>query len=309
MPLEAPVREPGAAPAPPVRRSAAGAWLRALRPQQWSKNALLLLPALAAHIAWDAATATRVALGLLAFCAAASAGYLLNDVLDAAHDRAHAWKRTRPIAAGEIAPAAAIAAAALLFAVSLALGLALDTRFAGALLIYAVLTAAYSVTLKRVPLLDVVTLGILYTVRLVAGAALVTVPLSRWFLAFAIFFFLGLALVKRFTELRERADAAPVAGRDYAATDRDVLRSLGTAAAMVAALVYCLYITGPDAARLYARPDVLWAGLPILLYWQARVWLLAGRGTLHADPVAFALTDRTTLVLLALFFGSVLLAR
>ena len=285
------------------------AWLRALRPHQWSKNALLLLPALAAHIAWSAPVLLRVALGVVAFSAVASAGYLVNDVLDREHDHAHRTKRNRPIAAGAITPAAALLAALLLLFLALALALALGGRFAATLVIYGLLTFTYSLWLKRIALVDVVTLGILYTIRLVAGAALVVVPLSRWFLAFAIFFFLGLALVKRVGELHERTELDPVSGRDYAVADRHVLVALGTASALVAALVYCLYITGIDATRLYARPDVLWGGLPLLIYWQARVWLLTERGRLHDDPVAFAITDRPTLVLALLFLAIVLLAR
>ncbi|HSJ14110.1 MAG TPA: UbiA family prenyltransferase [Longimicrobiales bacterium] len=306
MTLEAPVRS--SAPGPP-RPPAVAAWLRALRPHQWSKNALLLLPALAAHITWDPGTLLRVVLGIAAFSALASAGYLLNDVLDLAHDRAHATKRRRPIAAGTIPARTALVVAMLLLASALALGFLLGIRFGVTLVVYGVLTFGYSLRLKRIALVDVVMLGILYTVRLVAGAALVVVPLSRWFLAFSIFFFLGLALVKRVAELRERTDLDPVFGRDYAAADRHVLVSLGTACALVAALVYCLYITGPDAAVLYARPDLLWAALPVLIYWQARIWLLTERGQLHDDPVAFALTDRMTLALGAVVLLIVLLAR
>jgi 4-hydroxybenzoate polyprenyltransferase len=303
-----PVRDAAAAPAARAPLAAA-AWLRALRPHQWTKNALLLLPALAAHVAWQPAALGRVLLGIIAFSAVASAGYLVNDVLDLEHDRAHASKRSRPVASGAISPAAALIAAMALLFLALALSLALGGRFAATLVIYALLTFAYSLLLKRIALVDVVTLGILYTIRLVAGAALVTVPLSRWFLAFSIFFFLGLALVKRVGELRERTDLDPVSGRDYAVMDRHVLVSLGTASALVAALVYCLYITGVEVTRLYRRPDVLWAGLPLLIYWQARIWLLTERGRLHDDPVAFALTDRATLALGALFLLVVLLAR
>ncbi|HET7133721.1 MAG TPA: hypothetical protein VFJ95_15815, partial [Gammaproteobacteria bacterium] len=152
---------------------------------------------------------------------------------------------------------------------------------------------------KKRAILDVITLAGLYAARVVAGAALVAVSLSRWFLAFSVFFFLSLALVKRVVELGRHSprDRARVPGRGYFPGDRPVLTSLGTTATMASALVYCLYITGDDVLALYGRPDLLWLGLPILLYWQARMWLLAGRDVLQEDPVVFALKDRMSRLL------------
>jgi len=286
-----------------ARRWPLRALVRSLRPHQWSKNVLLALPAVAAHqlFSWDVVLA--LVAGFTAFSALASAVYILNDLVDLPNDRAHPSKRHRPLASCELSIPFALATAALLVVVSGIVAWQLPLPFQGLLLVYAVATTAYSLVLKQRPILDVITLASLYTIRVVAGAALVTVPLSRWFLAFSVFFFFSLALVKRVVEMGRRPaeDSSRVPGRGYHAGDVPVLTSLGTTAVMASALVYCLYITGEDVAELYTRPDLLWMGLPILLYWQSRLWLLAGRDTVHEDPVIFALKDRISRMLLLAF--------
>ncbi len=303
--------------------------VRLLRPHQWSKNLLLLVPALAAHRTLDAGVVATLAGAFVLFSLLASGFYVVNDLVDLEHDRAHPGKRRRPLAAGEIRPGAAAATAALLVG-GAALGIALfmPPAFALAAAVYAVLTFGYSLGLKRAVLVDVLVLAALYAVRVVAGAAAVTVPLSRWFLAFSVFVFLSLALVKRAVELRAMAGRAghplrrstdPVApsdpeepraapGRGWRVGDLPVLRTLGLASAVAGALVYCLYITSEDVLRLYGAPDYLWIGLPLLLYWLGRIWLLADRDEVHDDPVVFALTDPPSYLVAALLALSVWMA-
>jgi 4-hydroxybenzoate polyprenyltransferase len=275
------------------------ATVRLLRPHQWSKNALLLLPALAAHLPMSAGTALTLLAGLAAFSAVASAVYILNDLADLPNDRTHASKRRRPLAAGDLSIPFALGTALVLAVVAAVIASGLPAAFQGMLVVYVVLTTAYSMALKKRAVLDVITLASLYTVRVVAGAALVGVPLSRWFLAFSVFFFFSLALVKRVVELTRRpvGETARLPGRGYSVIDIPVLTSLGTTAVMASALVYCLYITGADVSELYSRPDLLWVGLPILLYWQSRLWILTGRDVLDEDPVVFALKDRMSRLL------------
>jgi len=284
--------------------------LRALRPHQWAKNALLLLPAVAAHLAWTPALGLDLLAGFAAFCFLASALYLVNDVVDLRHDSLHPTKSRRPLASGQISIAAAVGAAVVLFVAAAAFALGRGARFQLALGAYLAINVAYTLDLKRRPILDVIVLATLYTARVVAGAALVSVPLSRWFIAFALFLFLSLALVKRVAELIAVPDGATgfLQGRSYLRADVPALVALGAACTAASALVYCLYVTGDDAARLYAHRDLLWAGLPLVLYWQARVWLITGRGAMHDDPVLFALKDRVSYGVLALFLLTVVAA-
>jgi 4-hydroxybenzoate polyprenyltransferase len=237
-------------------------------------------------------------LAFFSFSLLASAVYLVNDLADLEHDRAHPTKRARPIAAGRIGPAAAAVAAAALAAAALALALRLPPQFLQVWGGYLAITTLYSFGLKRVVVLDVMVLGALYTARVVAGAAAVDVPLSRWFLAFAVFLFSSLAILKRMVEGLGVADRAEerLGGRGWEVADIPVLLGFGAACSVASALVYCLYITSDEVLRLYGRPDVLWLGLPVLLYWLGRMWLLANRGLVHEDPLLFALRDRVSWV-------------
>ena len=284
--------------------------VRALRLHQWAKNSLLLLPALAAHLPWTPALGLRLVHGLAAFSLLASALYLVNDLADLRHDRLHPTKSRRPLASGQLTVPVAIGAAAGLFVAAAALALPLAAEFQMALFAYLAVNVAYTLDLKRRPILDVIVLATLYATRVVAGAALVAVPLSRWFLAFSLFLFLSLALVKRVVELQAVADGATgfVRGRSYVRADVPALVALGAACTAASALVYCLYVTGDEVGRLYGRPDVLWVGLPLFLYWQARIWLITSRGDMHEDPVLFALRDRASYVLAGLFLLTVVVA-
>lgn len=285
-------------------------WLRTVRVHQWSKNGLLLLPAVAAHLVPDLPALLALLAAVASFCLLASSMYLLNDLVDIEHDRRHPTKRLRPIATGDVTPRAALVLMSLLALISLGLALLLPVRFLVAWIAYLLLTTAYSFALKKVVVLDVVLLSSLYTVRVVAGAAAVTVPLSRWFLAFGVFLFLSLALLKRMIELQSAPAGGKVEsfGRGWHPSDLPILMNLGIASAVAAGLVYCLYINGDQAIELYARPDFLWIGLPLLLYWLARAWLLANRGAVHDDPVVFALRDPTSYLVLSMILAVLYLA-
>jgi 4-hydroxybenzoate polyprenyltransferase len=292
------------------RVSARGpALVRLARPHQWSKNLLLLLPALAHHLTWTPGLVANMVRAFLAFSLLGSFGYILNDLHDAAEDRLHPTKRKRPIASGAVSPRTAAGFAAVLLLGAAALALTLPGRFGVVLALYAVGATTYTLALKRRLLLDVIVLAMIYTLRLFAGGAAVNVPLSNWFVPFAVFFFLSLALAKRVTELRRvGGDGARLPGRAYGSADIFGLAAFGIASSTAAALVYCLYLGNPAVTTLYRLPDFLWAGLPLLLYWQARLWVFALRGELDHDPVVFALRDRVSFLAVGAFFVIVWLA-
>jgi 4-hydroxybenzoate polyprenyltransferase len=273
-----------------------GAWLRALRLYQWVKNLLVFVPLLTAHLvaqaeAWFAATVAFAAFGMFA-----SAAYVLNDLLDLHADRAHARKRHRPFAAGALSIAAGVAAIPMLVLAGAALSLLLPAPFALALATYFAVTVAYSLLLKRIAIVDVVTLAALYTLRVVAGTLALGLALSFWLLAFSMFMFLSLALVKRYAELSAstRAPGEAVAGRGYVGSDLPILGSLGAASGYLGVLVLALYINSTASAERYDRPEALWLLCPLLLYWISRTWLITHRGDMHDDPILFAARDRTS---------------
>ncbi|HEX4036869.1 MAG TPA: UbiA family prenyltransferase [Acidobacteriaceae bacterium] len=280
------------------RSSRAKAILKALRLHQWAKNVLIFLPVLLAHVLrLEALVATAIA--FLSFSLCASATYIANDLLDIEADRRHPTKRMRPFAAGNlpVAGGAAISAALLCVGVAVAVAL-LPPAFLGWLLLYLVATLSYSLYLKRVVLVDVILLSGLYTVRLLAGAAATVVPISPWLGAFALFLFLSLAMVKRFSELQNtRARGqVPSTGRGYLLVDIEQMRSFGTASAYASVVVFSFYIYGHDVTALYRHAKWLWLITPLMIWWLSRVWLLASRGQLDEDPVIFAVTDPLSLL-------------
>ena len=268
-------------------------WAKLLRVHQYAKNALVLVPLLTAH-KFGLWPATQAVLAALAFSLAASGAYILNDLLDVAADRAHSTKRDRPIASGAIAPASAVIVMVGLLIAAIAIAAALSIGFLGTLLGYLALTAAYSFRLKRIALADVVTLAILYTVRVVAGAAAIGVAMSEWLFAFSLFIFMSLALVKRYVELRGRRSGERLAARDYEADDLSMIAVLAAAAGFNAVIIFTLYISSDTVRALYSHPQALWISCPILMYWIARVMLFAQRGLIDDDPVIFALKDRAS---------------
>lgn len=278
-------------------------WLRALRPHQWLKNTLVFVPLLAAHLILVPEAVVRSAVAFVAFCLCASAAYVLNDLLDLDADRRHPRKRRRPFAAGTLPLHGGLVAAPLLTLAAFTVAATLSAQFMLVLLVYAITTLAYSLLLKRVAMLDVLTLAALYTVRIIAGAVAIPVEASFWLLAFSMFLFLSLAMVKRYTEIHRVAasGASRVSGRGYRVDDKALIQTLGVSAGYLSVLVLAFYIDSTKSAALYARYHMLWLLTPILLYWISRVWLLARRGEMHDDPVVFALTDRVSLGVLALF--------
>ena len=282
-------------------------WAKLLRVHQYSKNALILVPLLTAHRFALAPIVTALS-AALAFSLCASSAYILNDLVDVAADRAHATKRNRPIASGAVSPAQAMAVMAVLLTAAIAIAACISLPFLGILVAYFAMTTAYSFRLKRVALVDVITLAVLYTTRVVAGAVAIGVVMSEWLFAFSLFIFMSLALVKRFVELNGQRSGDRLAARDYSSTDLPMVAVLAAASGFNAVVVFTLYISSETVHALYAHPQILWAGCPVLMYWIARVMLMAQRGLIEDDPVVFALRDRVSWLALAAFSTIMLIA-
>jgi 4-hydroxybenzoate polyprenyltransferase len=273
------------------------AMLRALRPHQWAKNALVLIPLLAAHHLTAPGGLLNGVLAVAAFCLCASSVYIINDLLDLPADRAHHRKSKRPFAAGELSILTGLIMTPVLLGAAVLLASLLPDRFLWVFATYYVVTAAYSLALKGQVIVDTLILAGLYTLRVIAGAAAVTVPLSFWLLLFSVFLFLSLAFLKRFAELDalRRQRRLNAGGRGYVVDDLPILQSLGTAAGYLSVLVLALYINSPDIQALYHRPKIIWMLCVLMLYWISRVWMKAQRGQMHDDPVVFALKDRASI--------------
>lgn len=272
-------------------------YAKALRLHQWMKNILIFVPLLASHQFSEPQKVTAALGAFVAFGLCASSVYLLNDLLDLSADRRHHSKCRRPFASGMLPMLHGVLLIPALLGSSLLCALLLPWGFLGVLLVYCTLTLGYSLVLKRIVMLDVIVLAGLYTVRMLAGSAAISTVNSFWLLAFAMFLFLSLALVKRYAELREmlKRGHGSAGGRGYIVGDLAVLQSLGAAAGYLSVLVLALYINSGDSHLLYQHPQLIWLLCPLLLYWISRVWLKTERGQMHDDPVIFALRDRVSL--------------
>jgi 4-hydroxybenzoate polyprenyltransferase len=280
-----------------VARTWASTWARALRLRHWAKNLLVFVAPVLAHEGGFGTLAQ--ALGLfLCMGLLASAAYVVNDLCDLAADRAHPVKRHRPFAAGEIPVRYGVVAVAGLTVAAFLLSLALPVGCTAVLAAYLAVTLAYSFVLKRMPVVDVIVLAGLFTLRIVGGGFLVPDGVSPWLLTFAMLFFLGLAVVKRYAEIERgvRCDGEAFGARGYTGKDLPLLLATGVSCGIGAIVIFTIYLINDQYPRaIYRTPQVLWAMTPVLLLWTLRIWHLAVHGRMDEDPVVFALKDRASL--------------
>jgi len=284
---------------------------KALRAHQWMKNLLIFVPLLTAHQfhSSDAITASIIAFFIMSICA--SATYFINDLLDLEADRAHHSKCFRPFASGAIPIVyGAIAAGLMLGLAFVSSFILMPFDFTFILFSYLVLTLTYSLSFKRMQSLDVVSLAMLYTIRVLAGAAAIGITVSFWLLAFSLFLFLSLGLVKRVSELQKLVELNKLSaeGRGYQTADLSVLQSLGSASGYLSILVIALYLHSDEVSVLYSQPKILWIICPILTVWVTRIWILTARGFVDEDPVEYAIRDRFTWAAGALCVGILIVA-
>ena len=280
-------------------------WAKSLRFHQWIKNILIFVPLFASHRLDQPQLIINAILAFLFFGLCASSAYLLNDIIDQEDDRLHKTKRNRPFASGQLPVKYGIIAFPLLLVVAFGGALLfLPWQFTVVLACYYVVTVLYSIYLKRLMMVDVIVLGGLYTLRLIAGLFAFGMWLTFWMLAFSMFLFLSLAMVKRYTELLDASTKGSVEklpGRGYYPSDLSAVGSLGIAAGYLAVLVLALYAQEPSTLHLYKHPEVIWLSFPLLLYWISRIWILTQRGQMNDDPIVFAIKDRKSLIVGILF--------
>lgn len=271
-------------------------YIRAFRPHHWLKNILVFIPLITSHQIDNPQLILRTLLAFIAFSLCASGVYLLNDLLDIPADRRHPRKCKRPFAAASISIKTGTLLIPALTFTAFAIGLFLTMPFVYVLAVYLTCTVLYSIWLKKMVLIDVITLAFLYTIRILAGGAAVNIVPSFWLLSFSIFVFFSLALIKRSSELLQVQSLKQnkLDGRGYWIDDINIIQSFGIASGYMSVLVLALYINSDNVRLLYKHPQVIWLLCPLLLYWISRMWLITNRGTMHDDPLLFAIRDRTS---------------
>lgn len=286
-------------------------WRRVLRVHQYLKNLLLFVPLATAHQFGNVEALSLLLLAFISFSLCASSVYITNDLMDLDSDRQHLHKRFRPFAAGSVPISYGAILAPLCLITSFILALFVGSAFVIWLIAYYIVTVAYSLRLKRYAMVDCLTLAGLYTLRIIAGAAAVAIPLSFWLLGFSIFLFLSLAFVKRYAELQiQIANGNTHAhGRGYHVEDAPLIQTLGVTSGYASALVLALYLHSEAVTILYNNPQIIWGSIPLLLFWVSWVWLKAHRGQMHDDPIVFALRDRSSLIVGVMFIAIFIIAK
>lgn len=272
--------------------------LKSIRIHQWAKNLLIFTALILSHHWFNNDSIQLSIFAFLSFGFAASSIYLINDLVDLEADRKHQTKKFRPLAAGTLSIQSAIFMIPILLSLSYLFASFINLDFIMILTTYLIITSAYSLFLKPIALLDVITLTSLYTIRIIAGAVAINVPLSYWLLAFSMFIFLSLALVKRYSELRNLIQQGQTISisRGYHVDDLPAVSLFGIASGYISVLVLVFYTHDLQAGTLYSNPDWLWFVAVAVLYWISRIWLLTFRGQMNEDPVLFAIHDRTSYI-------------
>lgn len=291
--------------------------IKMLRAHQWLKNILIFVPLIAAHQFNDWHQWLSLSLAFIAFSLCASSVYITNDLFDLDSDRKHARKKLRPFASGSLPLWLGVVLAPTLFACGIVIASHVNPTFTIWVMVYYIITCAYSYGLKRLVLIDCIVLAILYTLRIIAGASAIHNELSFWLLAFSIFLFLSLAFVKRYAELDNNSMRPVISnqvngkilGRGYYESDAPIIQTIGIVSGYASVIVFALYLNSDAIIKLYPFPQLVWGEVPILLFWISWVWIKAHRGDMHDDPLIFAIKDRvsqfTGLAFLAVLFCSV----
>ncbi len=275
--------------------------LKAIRIHQCAKNLLLFAPIFLANQWMEGWPLAKTFVAFLIFTMCTSGVYLINDLFDLDADRKHPENKKRPLAAGDLDLKTGILLAPMFLFFGLLFAGMLSTQFFSVMLGYILVTTAYTFYLKQYVLADVIILASLYAWRTFAGAVAAGISLSPWFLMFAIFFFLNLALVKRVSELIMMKSSGVPRGyrRGYLVDDIPLVTTFGLGSGLISILVFCLFASSQEVVPQYVQPFALWFISPFLLYWIGRMWLIAMRGHMTSDPLIFAMRDRASYIVLA----------
>ena len=287
-------------------------WIKALRLHQWSKNMLLFLALFMSHRILELNLFIQIVVAFFSFSLSASAVYILNDLFDLEADRKHPSKKNRPFASGQLSVVNGIFAIPVLLIISFLLAVSLlPNTFTIVLILYLITTTSYSLYLKEKLFIDVIILGALYTLRVLAGGVAVGIDVSSWLLAFSWFFFLSLAFMKRYTDLIliKNKNQEELFGRGYSIIDLEIVQKVGIASGFASLLILALYINSEQVIVLYKQPALFWLVIPILLYWLMRMWLVAHKGQMTDDPIVFAIKDKSSCIMFFLIVIILIIAQ
>ena len=271
-------------------------YAKALRAYQWIKNLLIFVPLITSHSFNSFKLVKEAAWAFFAFSFVASAGYLINDLMDLNSDRLHPRKRLRPFASGKLSIVTGIILIFVLLAGGIFIASQLNLLFLIILIVYFIISFSYSIYFKKIVLYDVFILAMLYSARVIAGGVVTNISISFWLIAFSTFIFLSLAFVKRYSELMKinTEDGLMNRGREYMPADLNLLQIMGIVSGFLSVVVFSLYIDSYEVVQLYSHPKILWSVSLLFLFWISRIWFITIRGDMTDDPIIFAVKDVTS---------------
>ncbi|MGI6681309.1 MAG: UbiA family prenyltransferase [Bdellovibrionota bacterium] len=275
-------------------------FLSMIRTYQWVKNLLIFIPLILSHKFLNIDLVLKAIVAFFSFSFLASSVYIINDIFDINADRMHPSKKHRAIASGDIPISLGLKTVIFLIPFSIVISLSLGKEFLLILTLYFITTTLYSIFFKKIVLVDILILSLLYTVRILAGGVALNIALSPWLAMFSLFMFFSLACAKRYAELYAVKNNLQhkIMGRGYQASDLEQIQIFGSSSGYIAVLIFALYIQSDVSVRLYKTPSFLWGLCPLMLYWISRVWLISHRGQMEQDPIIFAMKDKASYIIL-----------
>lgn len=277
-------------------------FFKLIRVHQWAKNLLIFVPLVMSHTYQKLANVENALLAFFALSFCASATYIFNDILDVENDRKHRTKKFRPLASGIIPLPNALCVMFVLFTCAISISLNVSLALLVMLFVYSVITLSYSFIFKRIIILDILILALLYMFRIYFGAVAISDEISFWLVSFSIFIFFSLGALKRYVEVSANKDEPTkiIGGRGYTSYDAEFISMIGIGAGMMSVLTYIMYIDA-GANALYESPVWLMFGCLPILYFISKIWLMAKRSKVHDDPVVYAIKTKENYLILFIF--------
>ena len=277
--------------------------MKQLRIHQWVKNFLVFVPLLAAHEYSDIEKVSSTITAFLCFGLVASGTYIINDIVDMDADRSHPEKKYRPISAGSLPIIYGLFASFILLVAAVSISFVVSLNFAFAIIAYFIFTLIYSLYLKTIVILDIISLSLLFTLRIIAGTAACALMISPWLLIFSFFIFLSLAAMKRYIELNKMNATFQYDRRGYDVDDKLLVMVIGLCCAYTSVAIFSIYLLSDAAQKFYSGAFPITLSIPILVYWLTHMWMSAIKYKLHHDPIVVAIKDKTSWISALLFLA------
>jgi len=272
-----------------------------IRPHQWVKNVLVFTPLFMSHN-FDFNNLILSTKAFIIFSLIASSIYVINDIVDLKSDQNHPFKKYRPLAAKLITVNHCKILILILLALVTVLLLNVNKEFIMIIISYFILSNLYTFFFKKIIIIDLLILSLLYTSRILGGGYIADTSTSLSLLLFSVFFFTSLAAVKRLIELVNiiRFKKKKIHGREYTTKHKKMIYWIAILTGWISILVLIFHINSPVVIKQYSFPDILWIICFVMLFWISRIIYVSNKGQIKDDPIVYAISDKISYLCLAI---------